>query len=115
MTDLVDITLVPADVFDDGSYDNCGPVTFRARSMDSCIDFDWTTEGACIDDIPGGIVNAVTVVHSSSMRTICMLRRRGAGPIMVELEVTDAAGNRNYCMVEVDVQDKIISICRMSS
>ncbi len=26
---------------------------------------------------------------------------------MVELEITDQAGNRNYCMVEVDVQDKI--------
>ncbi len=49
------ITLVPAPVFDDGSYDNCGPVTFRARRMDSCIDFDWTTEGACIDHIPGGV------------------------------------------------------------
>ncbi|MBK9105729.1 MAG: proprotein convertase P-domain-containing protein [Saprospiraceae bacterium] len=47
------ITLVPASVFDDGSYDNCGPVTFRARRMDSCIDFDWTTDGACIDDHPG--------------------------------------------------------------
>jgi hypothetical protein len=31
----------------------------------------------------------------------------GAGPIMVELEVTDAAGNVNYCMVEATVQDKI--------
>src|SRR5690606_1463529 len=29
------------------------------------------------------------------------------GPIMVELEVTDAAGNINYCMVEVEVQDKL--------
>ncbi|HJW30626.1 MAG TPA: HYR domain-containing protein, partial [Saprospiraceae bacterium] len=33
------ITLVPAEVFDDGSYDNCGPVTFRARRVTSCIDF----------------------------------------------------------------------------
>jgi hypothetical protein len=41
------ITLVPATVFDDGSYDNCGPVTFRARRMDSCIDIDWTT-GRCL-------------------------------------------------------------------
>ena len=29
------ITLVPASVFDDGSYDNCGPVTFRAHSTTS--------------------------------------------------------------------------------
>ena len=42
------LTLVPADVFDDGSYDECGPVTFTARRMNSCIDFDWTTGGAFV-------------------------------------------------------------------
>ncbi|HJW27702.1 MAG TPA: hypothetical protein VJ508_00455, partial [Saprospiraceae bacterium] len=103
------VTLVPAWVFDDGSYDNCGPVTFRARRMDSCIDFDWTTEGACIDDIPGGIppVNSRDrgTVHRPCVPFACC--DVGAGPIMVELEVTDAAGNRNYCMVEAIVQDKI--------
>ncbi len=103
------ITLVPASVFDDGSYDNCGPVTFRARRMDSCIDFDWTTEGACIDDHPGGIpaVNSRDrgTVHRPCVPFACC--DVGAGPIMVELEVTDAAGNVNYCMVEAEVQDKI--------
>jgi uncharacterized repeat protein (TIGR01451 family) len=103
------ITLVPASVFDDGSYDNCGPVTFRVRRMDSCIDFDWTTEGACIDDIPGGVppVNSRDrgTVHRPCVPFSCC--DVGAGPIMVELEVTDAAGNVNYCMVEATVQDKI--------
>ncbi len=103
------ITLVPASVFDDGSYDNCGPVTFRARRMDSCIDFDWTTEGACIDDVPGGIppVNSRDrgTVHRPCVPFACC--DVGAGPIMVELEVTDAAGNKNYCMIEAEVQDKI--------
>ena len=103
------ITLVPAYVFDDGSYDNCGPVTFRVRRMDSCIDFDWTTEGACVDDIPGGIppVNSRDrgTVHRPCVPFACC--DVAAGPIMVELEVTDAAGNRNYCMVEAQVQDKI--------
>ena len=71
------ITLVPASVFDDGSYDNCGPVTFSVRRMDSCIEFDWTTEGACVDDIPGGIppVNSRdSGTVSTSLRSICMLR-----------------------------------------
>ena len=27
----------------------------------------------------------------------------GAGPVMVELEVTDAAGNVNYCMIEATI------------
>ncbi len=104
------ITLVPAHVFDDGSYDNCGPVTFRVRRTDnSCIDFDWTTEGACIDDKPGGIppVNSRdkgTVLRPCVPFACCDV---GAGPIMVELEVEDLAGNKNFCMVEVTVQDKI--------
>ncbi|HJW31353.1 MAG TPA: proprotein convertase P-domain-containing protein [Saprospiraceae bacterium] len=103
------ITLVPAEVFNDGSYDNCGPVTFRARRMDSCIDFDWTTEGACIDDVPGGVppVNSRDrgTVHRPCVPFACC--DVGAGPIMIELEVTDQAGNHNYCMVEAIVQDKI--------
>jgi hypothetical protein len=77
--------------------------------MDSCIDFDWTTEGACIDDTPGGIppVNSRDrgTVHRPCVPFACC--DVGAGPIMVELEVEDLAGNRNYCMVEVTVQDKI--------
>ena len=106
------ITLVPASVFDDGSYDNCGPVTFRARRMDSCIDFDWTTNGSCIDDIRNGIVNAsdMGTSHKPCVPFACCdVPRTGsrAAPIMVELEVTDQAGNRNYCMVEVEVQDKL--------
>ena len=106
------ITLVPASVFDDGSYDNCGPVTFRARRMDSCIDFDWTTNGSCIDDIPNGFVNAsdLGTSHKPCVPFACCdVPRTGsrAAPIMVELEVTDLAGNRNYCMVEVEVQDKL--------
>jgi hypothetical protein len=108
------ITLVPASVFDDGSYDNCGPVTFRARRMDSCIDFDWTTWGSCVDDIPNGHVNGYdegTIFSPCVPFACCDVPRSGSRMqdtvIMVQLEVTDLAGNRNYCMVEVEVQDKI--------
>jgi hypothetical protein len=101
------LTLTPAIDLDDGSYDNCGPVTFTARRMDSCIDFDWTSEGACIDDVPDGLVN--TYDHGTARRecvpfSCCDV---GAGPVMVELEVKDQYGNVNYCMVEVEVQDKL--------
>jgi hypothetical protein len=101
------LTKVDASVFDDGSYDACGPVTFRARRMDSCIDFDWTTEGAGIDEIPDGDVDSRDhgTMHRPKVPFACC--DAGAGPIMVELEVTDASNNVNYCMVEVIVQDKI--------
>ncbi len=101
------LTKVPASVFDDGSYDACGPVTFRARRMDSCIDFDWTTGGAGVDDIPDGQVTSVDagIVLRPKVPFACC--DAGGGPIMVQLEVTDASGNVNYCMVSVTVQDKI--------
>jgi hypothetical protein len=101
------LTKVDASVFDDGSYDACGPVTFRARRMDSCIDFDWTTGGAGIDETPDGYVDSRDhgTMHRPKVPFACC--DAGAGPIMVELEVTDASNNVNYCMVEVIVQDKI--------
>src|SRR4030095_12848414 len=85
------LTKVPAWVFDDGSYDACGPVTFRARRMDSCIDFDWTTEGAGIDEIPDGYINSKdygTVLRPKVPFACC---DAGSGPIMIQLEVTDAS------------------------
>lgn len=101
------LTKVPAEVFDDGSYDACGPVTFRARRMDSCIDFDWTTEGAGEDEILDGDVDSRD--HGTVLRTKVPFAccDAGSGPIMILLEVTDASGNVNTCMVEVEVQDKI--------
>ncbi len=103
------ITLIPAEVFNDLSQDNCSPVQFRVRRMDSCIDFNWTTNGACVDDIPGGIP-AVNSRDRGTSLGICVpfsCCDIGSGPIMVELEGRDAAGNLNYCMVEVVVQDKL--------
>ncbi len=101
------LTKVDASVFDDGSYDACGPVTFRARRMTSCLEFDWTTGGAGIDEIPNGYIDSRDhgTVHRTKVPFACC--DAGAGPIMIELEVTDASGNKNFCMVEVIVQDKI--------
>jgi hypothetical protein len=101
-------TLVSADVFDDGSFDNCGEVTFEARRMNTCIDYDWTTNGACIDDIPNGHYSTLAdggLAFKPCVPFACC--DLGQGPIMVELKVTDASGNENFCMVEVEVQDKL--------
>ena len=101
------LTKVPAEVFDDGSYDACGPVTFRAWRMASCIDFDWTTQGAGEDEIPNGYVDSRDRGEVPRTKVPFACCDAGAGPIMVVLEVTDASGNTNTCMVEVEVQDKI--------
>lgn len=101
------LTKVDASVFDDGSYDECGPVTFMARRMNSCINFDWTTNGAGIDEIPNGFTNQFdhgTVFRPKVPFACCDV---DAGPIVIELQVTDQSGNVNYCMIEVEVQDKI--------
>ncbi|HLF64407.1 MAG TPA: HYR domain-containing protein [Saprospiraceae bacterium] len=102
------LTLVQASAFDDGSYDECGPVTFTARRMTSCIDFDWTTYGAGEDEMPDGYVTdhdkGIVHFHSYVPFACCDV---GEGPIMIELRVTDASGNYNSCMVEIEVQDKL--------
>jgi len=70
---------------DAGSYDECSPVTVAiARMVDGCntgdTAFDESVEFCCSD---------LGTTH------------------MVILEVTDAGGHTNICMVEVEIQDKI--------
>ena len=79
--------LVNATTFDDGSNDNCGIVSMEAQRMDnpSCPGFDGTSFGATVPFYCCDIGSTV----------------------MVAFRVTDAAGNTNTCMVEVDVQDKM--------
>jgi hypothetical protein len=106
--DPMGVALLPATTLDDGSFDNCGPVTFRARRMFSCIDFDWTDNGmghqpdGDVDDYDRGLNYAEYVPVSC-----CDV---GQDYVMVQLEVRDAHGNVNYCMVEVEVQDKLAPI-----
>ncbi|MBR9920910.1 MAG: HYR domain-containing protein [Bacteroidetes bacterium] len=78
--------IVPAIVFDDGSYDNCTDISFQVRRLDGDCDGNFDDFGDsvifCCSDIPNN-------------------------PIIVILEVTDAYGNVNSCEVEVDVEDGI--------
>jgi len=74
-----------AETFDDGSHDNCSDVTFEVRRMSSTCPNRTTTFGEYVDFCCADIGNQV----------------------MVELRVTDEAGNTNSCMVEVSVQDKL--------
>ena len=85
---------VNASVFDDGSYDECTNVTFTVRRMDNGVPCD--TDSNCTqedDEFFDGYV-----------RFCCI--DQGAD-VMVVLRVTDANGNVNDCMVNVEVQDKL--------
>ncbi len=80
-------SLVDAIVFDDGSYDLCGNVTFLARRMDT-------------DHCPGNDGSA----FSAYVPFYCC---DVGNTVMVELKVTDASGNVNSCMVETTVEDEV--------
>ncbi|MDX1407517.1 MAG: hypothetical protein R3330_05270, partial [Saprospiraceae bacterium] len=101
------LTKVPVLTFDDGSFDNCGEIYFDARRMTSCLNFDWTTNGAGFDDDPNGIINAADRGQSYGPMVPFACCDVGNGPVMVELRVTDTEGNINTCMIEVEVQDKL--------
>ena len=77
--------IVAANVFDDGSYDECGPVTIQVRRMTPTCD-------------PNDAIFQDSV-------TFCCADL--GTEQMVVLRVTDGSGNFNECMVFAEVQDKI--------
>ncbi|HNJ17158.1 MAG TPA: T9SS type A sorting domain-containing protein [Saprospiraceae bacterium] len=83
------VTLVTAESFDDGSYDECSNITFLARRLDNpkCQGNDATPFGPTV---PFYCCDA-----------------KGGQDVTVELRVTDADGNFNICWSTVSVEDKI--------
>lgn len=76
---------VSAKTFDDGSYDDCSNITYAVRRMSNlCVEGD-----------------TLFAQHV----TFCCADI--GEEVMVALEVTDASGNKNTCMVSVQVEDKI--------
>lgn len=75
---------LPASGPDDGSYDGCTEVSFLARRMEEGAEFAPAVPFSCAD--------------------------ADAGPVQVEVEVSDLYGNKSYCMVSVTVQDKIAPV-----
>ena len=79
-------TEITAAAVNDGSYDECGPVTVQIRRMDNLCGFgqnvSWFDKvGFCCLD--------------------------GDQTRMVELRVRDLKGNENFCMVSVRIQNKV--------
>ncbi|MEN0048494.1 MAG: T9SS type A sorting domain-containing protein, partial [Bacteroidota bacterium] len=94
--------LIPAETFDDGSYDNCGSVSFSVARMDETgadgvlfnEGFDLFFEGD--EDVFGQ-----NVVFTKEDLIDC------ESTVQVIFRVEDACGNANFCMVDVNLQDKI--------
>jgi len=76
-------TRVYAASFDDGSFDDCGPVELLVARMDSACGYG-TSFGPYVEV------------------TCCDV----AEDVMIILQATDEAGNVNICMTTLDVQDK---------
>jgi len=88
---------VPAESFDDGSFDNCGGVTFMVARMDEDDDLDGLPE---------------TEDFQLSVRfTPADIAAGTDNSTMIVFKVTDTNGNVNYCMTEVQLQDKLPPVC----
>lgn len=79
-------TEITASAVDDGSFDECGPVSLKIRRMEDPCNFGADTAwydkvGFCCQD--------------------------GDRTRMVQLRVTDLFGNQNTCMVSVRIQNKV--------
>lgn len=81
-----------ATTFDDGSIDNCGILEMRARKM----------------------TNTCASTNTQFADRVIFCCEEVGQTIMVAFEVTDLSGNKNTCMVEVKVDDKLppyITVC----
>jgi hypothetical protein len=95
--------LVPAASFDQGSYDNCGPVYFKVRRMDSnsCGSFGQFRDAVqfCCSDVSA--TGSITVI----LRVYDIPTPAGD----VSLDFGD--GHYNDCMIQVLVEDKLKPTC----
>jgi Proprotein convertase P-domain len=80
--------IVDAFTFDDGSNDNCGILSYKARRH---------TQGC-------GFLSGVNAPFTPTVEFCCA---EVGDTIMVEMQVTDVNNNSNTCMVMVRVDDKL--------
>jgi hypothetical protein len=95
------MALIDAFTFDDGSYDNCAPLIYKARRVESngCQDTDFFLDRVkfCCEDINDTILVIMRVYDVSVP----------AGPVSLAF----AEDNSNECLVQVYVEDKIKPVC----
>lgn len=93
--------LVNASTFNQGSYDNCSPIFFKARRMDSTAcqtnEYFFDQVKFCCEDI-GDTITVILRVYDVPVPS---------GPVALDLEEWHA----NDCMVQVFVDDKLKPTC----
>ncbi|MEL6719221.1 MAG: hypothetical protein AAFP82_10935, partial [Bacteroidota bacterium] len=94
--------LVPAEAFDDGSYDNCGNVSFSVARMDEV-----GADGALFNSNSDFFFEGDEDIFGSSVVFTKDDVEECTGSVTVVFKVEDACGNANFCMVDVELQDKI--------
>ncbi|NJL75032.1 MAG: hypothetical protein HC892_08350 [Saprospiraceae bacterium] len=82
--------VVPASVFDDGSFDNCGQVSYAIARLNP--DGSLPTEQFYKEQI---------TLTSQDLTSEC------TSAVRVVFRVKDGAGNVNYCASEINLQDKL--------
>jgi len=98
------LTAVAANVFDEGSYDNCGPVYFKVRRMDDNCAGQATDRTRFNDEIHfccSDVGDTVMVV----------LRAYDREPNSGSVTLNNLAAFSNDCMVEVLIEDKARPTC----
>lgn len=85
--------VVPADVFDDGSFDNCGQVSYSIARLNA--DGSLPTDQSYKDQI---------ILTSRDLTSDC------TSAIKVAFRVKDASGNINNCISEINLQDKLAPV-----
>ena len=101
-----------AEAFDDGSYDNCSEIDMHVRRM-PILNANGTYNFAAMPGIAcyEGNTNLQRADNYATFREwvdfCCADFSTAQTARVVEFRVTDASGNRNTCMVNVEVQDKI--------
>lgn len=95
--------IVPAESFDDGSYDNCGTVTFSVARMDEVGDelFDDPRQDFVFYDGDESVFKPAVTFTKDDLTEGC------TGTVRVVFRVQDGSNNVNFCMVDVELQDKI--------
>lgn len=82
--------IVQAESFNDGSFDNCGQITFAVARMEA-----------------GGTIPASEKFKPTIQFVRADLSESCNEIVQVVLRATDGKGNVNYCMTRVELQDKL--------